>query len=366
MKLTEIIEAITTFAPLAYQESYDNCGLQVGDTSANITAALVTLDVTEAVIEEAIARNANLVIAHHPLIFSGLKSITGKNYVERTLLKAIKNDIHIYAAHTNLDNVHNGVNKKIADKIGLIDTRVLSPKPNTLYKLCTYAPLSDAERVRNALFAAGAGSIGQYSECSFNNEGHGTFKPHENANPTIGIAGGAREWVPETKIEVIVAQHLQQQVIAALLAAHPYEEVAYEVIAIGNLNKEVGAGIVGLLPEPMPVMAFFELLKTQMKTQCIKYTALSATHVHKIALCGGSGSFLLKEAISSKADIFITSDYKYHQFFDAENRIMIADIGHFETEQYTPEIFKEILREKFPNFAVLLSNTLTNPVNYFC
>jgi len=365
MQIKDILFEIEQFAPLQYQESYDNCGVQVGDVNNIATRALLTLDVTEAVVDEAVALGYNLIIAHHPVIFSGLKSLTGKNFVERVILKAIKNNIVIYAAHTNLDNVQMGVNKKIADKLQLTQTRILAPISGNLYKLYTFVPTENAEALKEAFFKAGLGQIGAYSECSFGTTGTGTFRASATANPTIGKAGGERENVEEIKLEVLVPQHLKSIAIATLKNNHPYEEVAYELIAIENANQTIGAGMVGMLEQPMAPEVFLRYLKDKMQTACIRHTALPAKPIEKVALCGGSGSFLLKQAIASKADVFITGDYKYHQFFDAENRILIADIGHYESEQFTIEIFSEILREKFPNFATLFTKINTNPVNYY-
>jgi len=366
MQVKDIAQVLEAFAPLRYQESYDNCGLQVGDPSQEITGVLLSLDVTETILEEAISRNCNMIVAHHPLIFSGLKSISGRTYIERIVHKAIKNDISIYAAHTNMDNMRHGVNAKIAEKLGLQDTRILSMKSDTLYKLYTYAPQNAVDKVRDALFAAGAGDIGKYRECSFNMPGSGTFRPDAGADPAIGTAGGPREWVDEVKIEVIIQKHQEARVLSALFEAHPYEEVAYEVIALQNKNQEIGAGMIGTLPQPVQEADFLRLIKENMKTDCIRHTALIGKPVQKVAVCGGSGSFLLQDAIIAGADIFITGDFKYHQFFDADERIIIADIGHYESEQFTIELFQELLNKKFPNFAILLSNFSTNPVKYFC
>ena len=366
MLVKDIIEVIEGYAPPMYQESYDNCGLQVGNVIDEVTGVLISLDVTEAILEEAISRNCNMIVSHHPLIFSGLKKISGRTYVERVVRKAIKNDISIYAAHTNLDNMYAGVNGKIAEKLGLKDIQILVPKTNTLSKLYTYAPLSAADMVRDALFAAGAGHISKYRECSFNMTGTGTFRPGIDAYPAIGKADGAREWVEEVKIEVIVEKHNEGAVLRSLFANHPYEEVAYELIPLPNPNQEIGAGMTGILPTPMPENEFLAFLKRQMKTDCIRHTELSGKDIKKVAVCGGSGSFLLNDAIRAKADIFITGDFKYHQFFDAEGKIIIADIGHYESEQFTSEIFEATLKKKFPNFAILLSNLSTTPVKYFC
>lgn len=365
MKAAEIISVLEDFAPLTYQESYDNCGVQVGDTNMEVTGVLLTLDITEAVIDEAIARHCNMIVAHHPVIFSGLKKLTGRNYVERVVLKAIKNDILLYAAHTNMDNARAGVNAIIAERIGLQQTTILQPMQGTLKKLYTYAPGKDAARVRDALFAAGAGQIGKYAECSFNTEGHGSYRPLPDATPYIGEAGGLRHTEPEVKIEVLVQPHHETAVLWALFASHPYEEVAYELVALQNQNQELGAGLVGNLPEPMEAAAFLTHLKEKMNVSCIRHTRLPGKKIQRVAVCGGSGSFLLKDAIRAGADLFITADYKYHQFFDAENRIVIADIGHYESEQFTVQLFEQLLKKKIPNFAPLLSDINTNPVNYF-
>jgi dinuclear metal center YbgI/SA1388 family protein len=365
MIIKNIIEAIENEAPLVYQESYDNCGLQVGNTEDEVKGVLISLDVTEAIVDEAIERGCNMIISHHPLLFSGLKSISGRNHVERVVIKAIKNNISIYAAHTNLDNMYTGVNAKIGQKLGLKDTFILSPKPNTLSKLYTYAPHDIAEKVRDALFAAGAGHISKYKECSFNTDGRGTFRAQEGTNPAIGEAGGEREWVNEVKIEVIVEKHAEGRVLRALFENHSYEEVAYELIPLPNPNQHIGAGLVGKLPAPMNEADFLAFLKKHMKTDCMRHTPLRGKAIETVALCGGSGSLLLKDAIRAKADVFITGDFKYHQFFDAEGKIVIADIGHYESEQFTVEIFEQILNEKFPTFAVLLSKLNTNPVKYF-
>lgn len=365
MQVQDIIQAIEEYAPPAYQEGYDNSGLQVGNPQDEVKAVLISLDVTEALLDEAIQRGANMIVAHHPLLFSGLKQITGRNYVERIVHKAIKNDINIYTCHTNLDSVRNGVNAKIAEKLGLQNTAILSPMGDSLYKLYTFAPADAADRVREAMFAAGAGAIGKYSECSFNTPGTGTFRPGEDTDPAIGQAGGPREEVNEVKIEVLVDKGRRSQVLKALVAAHPYEEVAYDIVPLSNVNQDLGAGMAGELPEPMDETAFLQYIKDNMNAGCIRHTTLLGRKVKKVAVCGGSGSFLLKDAIRAGADVFITADFKYHQFFDAEGKIVIADIGHYESEQFTSEIFLDIINRKFPNFATLLSNLSTNPVNYF-
>lgn len=363
MKVKEIIQVIEQYAPLQFQESYDNAGLIFGRADQEVTNALITLDATEEVIDEAIAKGCNLVIAHHPIVFGGLKKINGNNYVERVAIKAIRHDIAVYAAHTNLDNVQNGVCAEMAVRLGLEQCRVLQPKRGLLKKLYTFVPVADAEKVRSALFAAGAGHIGNYSECSFNAAGEGTFKGGAGTDPYVGTPG-ERHFEGEIKLEVIFPVYLEGKILQALLGSHPYEEVAYDVISLDNAWQQVGSGLVGMLPEEMDEMQFLQHVKQQFKAGCMKYTALRGRPVKKVALCGGAGSFLLKQAIAAGADAYISSDFKYHEFFDADNQLIIADIGHFESEQFTVELFYHILTEKFRNFAPLKSTIKTNPVNY--
>ncbi len=363
MKIKEVTDYIESIAPLAYQESYDNAGYICGTPSAELTAVLICLDSTEDVIDEAIKLGCNLVLAHHPIIFSGLKKITGKNYVERTIIKAIKNDITIYVAHTNLDNVLNGVNSKIAAKLGLINCKVLAPQAHTLKKLITFCPENQAEQVRKALFDTGAGSIGNYDECSFNSTGTGTFRAGENTNSFVGKKGSQHQET-EIKIETVFPAYLESKLLSVLFKAHPYEEVAYDIIALDTINHTIGAGMIGELPVEMEEMEFLKMIHSKMEAKGIRYTQLLGKKVKKVAICGGSGSFLLKNAFNANADVFITADFKYHQFFDAENRIVIADIGHYETEQYTSELFYELLSKKFSTFAINLSKINTNPIKY--
>ncbi len=363
MILKEITGHLESIAPLAYQESYDNAGLICGSPDMDITAALICLDSTEEVLDEAIAKGCNLVIAHHPIVFSGLKKFTGKNYVERVIIKAIRNNIAIYAAHTNLDNVLNGVNGKIAEKLGLINCSILAPQKSGLKKLVVFSPETAAGAIRTALFSAGAGQIGNYDECSFNSDGIGTFRAGTGANPFVGEIG-KQQHEKEVRTEVIFPGHLESALLKAMFKVHPYEEVAYDILPLINSNPYVGSGIVGELPLEIAEIDFLTNLKSVMKAQSVRYTALRDKKVKKVAICGGSGSFLLPNAIGNGADIFVTADYKYHQFFDAENRIVIADIGHYESEQFTSELFYEILNKKFSTFALHLSKINTNPINY--
>lgn len=361
--IKQVIQYLEQLAPPVYQESYDNCGLLTGSTDWELTKILVTLDCTEAVVDEAIAKGCNLIVAHHPIIFSGLKKLNGKNYVERTVIKAIKNDIAIYAIHTNLDNVQHGVNAKICEKLGLINTKILVPKTGTLKKLSVFVPQTHLQVVQEALFNAGAGSIGNYSECSFYAIGMGTFKGNEKSNAFVGEVGKQHQ-EPEYKLEVMVEDAKLNNVISAMLKAHPYEEVAYDVYAILNTNTTIGSGMVGELLQELTAEAFLKHLKNTMNLNVIRFTPYS-NKVKKVAVCGGSGSFLLKNAIGAQADAYVTGDFKYHEFFDAENRLMIADIGHYESEIFTINLLADEILKKFPTFAVILSEINTNPINYY-
>lgn len=364
MKLFEIIKALETWAPPALQESYDNAKLITGNPEMEITKALATLDCMESIVDEAIAKGCNLIIAHHPIVFSGMKSLTGANYVEQTVIKAIKNDIAIYAMHTNLDNLHYGVNQKIGQKLGLTNLKTLAPKSGLIKKLFTYAPISAAEQVRNALFSAGAGNIGNYDECSFNTEGKGTFRGNDSSNPFVGQKG-ERHTESEVKIEVIFEGFKQGAILNALFASHPYEEVAYEIFATENKHQQIGSGMIGELTVEMSETEFLKQVAKTFNCSTIRHTSILNRPIKKVAFCGGAGQFLLKSARSQKADVFITGDFKYHEFFDAENQILVMDIGHYESEQFTPELFLDFLQEKFPTFAVLLSEVNTNPIHYF-
>ena len=364
MKIKELTQYLETIAPLSYQESYDNSGLIVGDPNDEIKKALVSLDCTEAVVDEAIAKGCDIIISHHPIVFKGLKKFNNKNYVERTVIKAIKHNIALYAIHTNLDNVLGGVSSKIADKLMLEQQAILSPKSGLLKKLVVYVPRAHVEEVRQALFEAGAGSVGNYDECSYNTAGYGTFRPLQGANPVIGSIG-TQERVEETKIEVIYPSNLERQIVVAMLASHPYEEVAYNIVTLDNVFQQVGSGVIGNLSEPLAGKEFLAYLKDKLKLQVIRHTALLDKPISRVAVCGGSGGFLLNDAKRSGADIFITADYKYHEFFDAEGQLVIADIGHFESEQFTQELLLDIIQKKFVNFAVLLTETDTNPIKYY-
>ena len=364
MKIQDITSFLENIAPGHLQESYDNTGLITGDPQWECTGVLTSLDATEAVVAEAIEKKCNLIVAHHPIIFSGLKKITGRNYVEKTVIAAIKNDIAIYAIHTNLDNLIMGVNGKIADVLGLVNRQILQPKKGLVRKLSVFVPEEHAEKVRQAIFEQGGGQIGNYSECSFNTTGEGTFKAGAGANPFVGKIG-ERHTEKEVRVELVFQHWNESAIIKAMLQAHPYEEVAYDISTLDNKYAAIGSGLVGDLTEPLQELDLLEKIKQVFKLQVVKHTGLTGKMVKKVALCGGAGSFLIKAAAASGADFYITSDIKYHEFFDAENKLVIADIGHYESEQYTIDLLFDILKEKFTNFAVQKTGVKTNPVHYF-
>jgi len=363
MKLFQLTAYLEERFPLNLQEDYDNSGLQLGDPSMDITSVLVALDCTEAIVEEAIQTGSNVIVMHHPILFKGIKRIGVTTEIERILHRCIKQDIAIYAIHTNLDNHIDGVNSKIASTIGLRQCRVLQPKPHTLFKLVVYTPVDFEERVHDAVCAAGAGNIGNYYNCGYATIGIGKFTPNEKANPSIGEAHAPTRQ-EEAKMEYLLEKNNIGPVLSAMKGAHPYEEVAYDLIALENSNSQVGSGMIGELPEPMDALEFLSQLKEAFNCGVIRYTALQNKPIRTVALCGGAGSFLLPQAIQQNADIFISGDFKYHEFFGAENKIIIADIGHYESEQYTSALLVEIIREKFPTFAVRLTVNNTNPINF--
>lgn len=363
MNISEITSFLEQVAPLGLQETYDNCGLLVGHGSNNVSKALITLDVTDEVIEEAIENKCQLIIAHHPLIFNSLKKINTKSGIGAMITKLIKENIAVYAIHTNLDNLMEGVNAKLAQILGLQKLQILAPKSGTLNKIAVFCPKDYAETVQRALFNAGAGNIGNYNSCSFNSAGFGTFKAQEGANPFIGDIGKLHK-EEELKIEVIVPSYLIQQVVAAMISAHPYEEVAYDIYPLLNKQQNTGAGMIGELETESDSKEFLQMVKKQLNASYIRHSPLIKRKVKKVAICGGSGSFLIHNAYNSKADIFITGDVKYHDFFEHAGEMTIVDAGHFETEQYTKELLYDRLKGKFPNFALQISKARTNPV-YF-
>ncbi len=361
IKLHEIISFIEQQFPPQVQESYDNSGLITGDRNQEISGALLTIDITENVIQEAIDKKCNLIIAHHPIIFRPLKSLTGRNYIERTVIKAIKNDIAIYAAHTSVDNSYNGLNKIICDKLSVKNTKILEPTPDLVLKLTTFVPEKHEENIKKAIFEAGAGTIGNYDYCSFSAHGTGTFRANENTNPFVGKKGEIHH-EKETRIETIFPAFLQSKIISALINAHPYEEPAYDIYPLKNNHQKFGAGIIGELPQPVDETEFLLKIKKELNVHTLKHSKLKGKKIKKVAVCTGAGNFLMYKAISQRADIFISAEFKYNQYLDAINEIIIADAGHYETEIFIKNIFYELLTKNFTNFAVEFAEKFSNPV----
>jgi dinuclear metal center YbgI/SA1388 family protein len=363
MIIQDVINHLHDLAPLAYAEDFDNVGLLVGDKNQSVTGILVTLDTLEAVIDEAIENNCNLIVSFHPIIFKGLKKLTGNTYVERVVIKAIQHNIAIFSIHTALDNAIEGVNDIICNQLGLKNKKILIPQSGTIKKLQTYVPKANAAELREALFNAGAGNIGNYESCSFNINGEGTYMGNEDSNPVIGKKGELHT-ENETAISVTFKKHLESHVLKTLFDAHPYEEVAYEIITLENTNQHIGIGMIGELENEMNAKDCLTFIKNKMNTECIKHSRLINKSVKRIAVLGGSGSFAIGAAKAAGADILVTADLKYHDFFSAENDIILADIGHYESEQFTKTFLVDYLSKKITNFAIILSKTNTNPIKY--
>jgi len=362
--IADIINFLETIAPLRLQEDYDNCGLVCGDANTHCFGAIIALDLTDEVIKESIEKKFNLIVVHHPPIFKGLKKIDAGDPVTRMLLECIRHGIAVYAIHTNLDNVIWGVNGEIASRLGLEKIQVLSPLPGTHGQLNTYVPKDHAENVKNALFKVGAGAIGLYDECSFSCAGEGSFRALKGANPFTGTEGN-RHLEQELKLEFIFPVHLQAEIISALNAAHPYETVAYNIVPLENRFLELGGGAIGTLPAPVSEKDVLERIKSVFKTGVIRHSAFSGKSIQRIAVCGGSGKSMIHSALKQKADLYFTADLGYHDFFTPAGKMLLADIGHFESEQYTSDLLERVIKEKFPTFAVLKTGRYTNPVNYF-
>lgn len=364
MIVSDIIEILEELAPLGHAEDFDNVGLLVGRYDQEVSGVLVTLDTLESVVDEAIDKNCNLIVSFHPIIFKGLKSLTGKTYVERVVMKALANNIAIFSMHTALDNSSIGVNAKICEVLGIQEPKILIPRSKTIKKLTTYVPKKDADALKEALFIAGAGNIGNYSHCSFSTNGTGSFMPQENANPTLGDIGKTH-YEHETQINVTFDSVKEKSVLKALFNNHPYEEVAHEIVTLDNTNQNIGMGMIGELKKETDEASFLNLVKKRMNVAVIRHSKLLGKKVKKVAVLGGSGAFAIKAAKQKKADILITSDIKYHQFYEAEDKIVICDIGHYETEQFTKNLLVDFLKEKIPNFAIALSESITNPIKYY-
>ena len=363
MIVKDVIDHLDEFAPLCYAEEFDNVGLIIGDYNQKVKGILVTLDSTEIVVEEAIKKKCNLIISFHPIIFNDLKSITKKNYVDRVIHKAIKNDIAIVAIHTALDNSIIGVNSTICKRLKIKDSKILIPKEKTIKKLTTYIPYKNVERLKSEIFKIGGGSIGKYENCSFSYEGMGSFKGNEQSSPKIGEKLKFTE-VKEICVNITFLKHLEQRIINVLKDNHPYEEIAYEIITLDNYNQNIGMGMIGNLDKPMQENNFISFVKKQMKSSSIKHSKRLGKKIQKVAVLGGSGSFGIENAINSGADAYVTSDLKYHDYFRAEDKLLLLDIGHYESEQFTKKLMFDFLTKKIPNFAIVLSKTNTNPIKY--
>lgn len=364
MTIKEFVQEIEKRYPIAQAEEFDNVGLICGNWDRELRGVLICHDALESVVEEAIAKDHNLIVCFHPIVFSGLKSITGKNYVERSVLKAMENKIAIYAIHTVLDNDFFGVNHRICSVLGLDDLKILIPKQGGMSQLNLYVPIQYKEEVRNALFQAGAGSIGFYDECCFCVEGEGSFRPLDGAQPFLGKQGN-REYVQETMISVVFETYKENRVINALKKSHPYEEVAYQVYSLKNENPYVGLGMFGYFSEPMEERDFLHLVKEKFALKVVKHSSFSGRKIKKVGVLGGSGASGIKNALRHNCDAYITGDLKYHDFFSCENKLLLCDIGHFESEQFVVQQLYEFLSEKFTTFAISKSSISTNPINYF-
>ncbi|WP_296635617.1 Nif3-like dinuclear metal center hexameric protein [Polaribacter sp.] len=363
MTIKNVTDYIEKLAPLNYAESFDNVGLLVGNPNTKITNVLVCLDTLEETVDEAIAKKCNLIVSFHPIIFNGLKKITGTNYVERVVLKAIKNNISIYATHTALDNSKDGVSSKICDVLGLKNKTVLIPKKGIIKKLTTYIPKEQASFVREALFKVNKNNLGNYSDASFNVLGKGTFKGNGKSTPTYGEKNKLHT-EEEIKLTLLFESKDEFTILKTLKEKHPYEEVAYEVTTIDNIHQEIGMGMIGEFKKEMDEKKFLNYLKKTMKTNCVRHSEFLGKNIKKVAVLGGAGSFAIDTAKRVGADAYISADFKYHDFFKAEKSILLADIGHYESEQFTKNLLVDYLTKKFSNFAVILSEKSTNPIYY--
>ena len=363
MIIKEITNYLEQLAPISLQESYDNAGLLIGSYDSDVDKVLITLDVTDEVIDEAISNNCGLIISHHPLIFKGLKKLIGRNTTEKLVSKAIKADIAIYAIHTNLDNVTGGVNSILAEKLGIINTKILMPKNNGLVKIICFCPILHTENIQKAMFKEGAGAIGNYNNCSYSGSGTGTFRALDGSNPFVGQINKLH-MEEETKLEMIVPNHRLSSVVTAMIAAHPYEEPAFDIYKLNNTNEKIGSGMIGELEKETPIIEYLNFVKKALNIEHVKHNKLIQKPVKKVAICGGSGSFLIDNAANQNADLYISADIKYHDYFEHSGNMTIVDAGHFETEQPVKELLYSLLKKKFPNFALQISEMNVNPISF--
>ncbi|WP_371370673.1 Nif3-like dinuclear metal center hexameric protein [Sporomusa aerivorans] len=346
VKCRDIIAEVEQLAPKHFAESWDNVGLLIGRPDQDIHKVLVTLDVDTAVVEEAIAVQADMIVAHHPLLFKGLTRIRTDSPQGNMLASLIKKDVAVYAAHTNLDSAPGGVNDVLARKLNLRNVVPLTTVyQEKLHKLVVFVPVSHVETVRAAMTAAGAGHIGNYSHCTFQTQGVGTFLPLAGTSPYIGEQNKL-EYVEEYRLETIIPLSIRSQVVSAMLAAHPYEEVAYDDYLLQNTGPGSGLGRVGELSQPLTLADFINQIKSALCIQSLKAAGPTKTFIQKVAVCGGSGASLIKNAITAGADVLVTGDVKYHEAQEAiAAGLNIIDAGHFATEQPVVECLVEYLNQ---------------------
>ena len=362
-----IIEELTTFIedkfPLSQQESYDNCGLIVGDPKKTVKKVLLALDCTEQVIKEAKLKKADVIITHHPLMFSSINKLTANDYEGSLIIKLIKSDIALYAVHTNLDNSINGINKYLALKLGLKNLQILVGKEKTFKKIITFVPKAYSQKVITALSAAKAGNIGLYSHCAFVTEGSGCFKPEKGAKPFLGELSKINQ-VEEVKLEMVFASENQKMIENSLKKAHPYEQPAFDIIELANPNPDIGAGIYGDLPAQINTAEFLKLVKTKLNLSYIRQSNSAKKFISKVAICSGAGFFVFEQAKRLNVDALVTSEIKHHEFLAAENNILLCDIDHHEGEIAAVNILDQIL-QKLENIDTLISKHNLSPAQIF-
>lgn len=366
VKCKNITRLMDMIAPPSLASSWDNVGLLIGDEEAFVSSLLISLDVNHDVIDEAVESGSNLIITHHPVIFSPIKSLNVKNYRENMIHRIIYNKINVFSAHTNLDASQYGINDFLAKKLGLRDVELLEKSySEKLYKIAVYVPQGYEDRVRDAMISMGAGSLGNYRGCTFSTEGTGTFMPLEGSAPFIGKKG-VMEYVKETRIETIASSDNLDAVVDSMLKAHPYEEVAYDVFSLLKCEKEYGFGRIGYLKSPVSLETLCNVVKQVLHIDSVDVTGPLHKEIKKVAICSGSGGDFIKRAYDAGCDAYITGDIKYHQACDARDMgLSLIDGGHFATENiYMAELYnymKEQLSRKNYDVNIILSKKNSNP-----
>jgi dinuclear metal center YbgI/SA1388 family protein len=366
MIVKNLIKHIETWAPPGIAWEKDNVGLQLGSTQSQITNVLLCLEVDSKVVDDAIKKRCNLIISHHPLIFTPLKSITDRDNQSDLIKKIIKNDINVFSAHTNLDFAKDGVSFQLAKKLKLQQIRFLKNLSSNQYKIVVFVPEKFVEKVASAMHIAGGGQIGDYSNCSFRIVGQGTFKGSNSTNPFVGIKGNL-EYVREIRLEMIANSFDLPKILSAMKESHPYEEVAYDLYKLNNENVNFGMGAIGVLNQSMTKEEFLFYVSKSLKIKNFRYNSGKKNKIRTVAVCGGSGSDLADEAIKQNADAFITADVKYHKFQDVQNKILLIDAGHYETEIFILDELKRRI-QKFLNNGnnkVYKYKGSTNPIIFY-